>query len=1003
MVLEDDGTVEYANPAAERLFGHRAEVLRGSAVFDYLSREDVEGVTGALDKVANLRDAEVSLVLRFRFSDGSWREVEGDLSGLSEEPGVGGLVLTLGCRTGDKPSGVPYETLIQNSTDLVTVCGEDGTIRYASPSVRETLGYEPEELIGRRMVGLVHPADLEYAVGHRALLPERATVKQPPVRYGRKDGSWVHLESVTENLLANPEVAGLMVVSRDVTSRVLAEEVGRLSRRVEARVPRETAGLVAAVAQMEDHEPLLREHVESLRSIFEHAAIGIAQLGMDGDWLMVNECFREMTGFPREELLRRKFREIVHPEDRENDLRERERLVRGEVATYSVEKRCFRKDGRTVWIEMTASLVRGPSGEGRALVLVAEDITERRRSEAALRQGEEHYRAVVEQATEGIFLVDAEDGRILEANAAFRELLGYGEGEHPGDETLYDLDVRGGEEAENLSGEKCYRRKDGSVLDVEVNARTIRYDGRDVLCCVARDITGRRQVEEALRLSEERFRYLVQYASDVTTIVGIDGEVLYQSPSIRRVLGYDPEDLVGANVFGFVHPEDRERVRSVLADRAGGNRRVSAPTEFRCRHADGSWRRIEAIGSNLVDKPSVGGIVINSRDVTERKQAEASLKRNLDMLLALHEANRTLSSTLEVEEIAQRLLEIMRRVSHLDAAGVRMLAGERWERVERSVGSEELWNRVMQAPEAITARDAVARDEGPLSFRLPPGEPDGEPLVGLCLPLRTRNAIVGVLEAYGPKSLAEDGTIEILESLARQAASALENARLYEQLGEREHRLQDLVGRLLTTQEEERRRVAYEVHDGLAQVAVAAHQHLQVFARRHHWGRPRSQEDLGRILKLVRSTVTESRRIIANLRPTVLDDLGLASAISLEVENLRDSGYRIDFEEHLDDERLPTPVEIALYRVTQEALTNMQKHARTERAFVKLWRHDGWAYTEIRDWGRGFDPEKGFVGEGPGERIGLSGMRERVVLLGGDFEVQSRPGEGTTVAAGIPL
>ncbi len=153
--------------------------------------------------------------------------------------------------------------------------------------------------------------------------------------------------------------------------------------------------------------------------------------------------------------------------------------------------------------------------------------------------------------------------------------------------------------------------------------------------------------------------------------------------------------------------------------------------------------------------------------------------------------------------------------------------------------------------------------------------------VGLCLPLKAKARTVGVLEAYGPESLAERDSAKILSSLASQAASALEDARLYEELEERERELHELVGKLMGAQEEEHRRVAFEVHDGLAQVAAAAHQHLHTFARRHGPSEERGRRELERALRLVRGTVSDARRIIANLRPTALDDLGLTVAISL--------------------------------------------------------------------------------------------------------------------------
>jgi signal transduction histidine kinase len=260
----------------------------------------------------------------------------------------------------------------------------------------------------------------------------------------------------------------------------------------------------------------------------------------------------------------------------------------------------------------------------------------------------------------------------------------------------------------------------------------------------------------------------------------------------------------------------------------------------------------------------------------------------------------------------------------------------------------------------------------------------------------------------------ENDVMEILETLTSQAASALENARLYGELAEREKRLQDLVGKILVAQEEERRRVAYEVHDGLAQVAAAAHQHLQAFTQYHAPQSEEGREDLTRVSELVRQTVGEARRIIANLRPTALDDFGLKSAVRLHLDTLRAEGWRINYEESLGDERLPAATETAIFRVIQEALNNVGKHAGTKRVDLSLeWRPSGTTAPKksgkirltVRDYGRGFVPESSARGapSGPGERVGMTGMRERVTLLGGDFRVASRPGAGTLVVAEIPL
>jgi signal transduction histidine kinase len=269
--------------------------------------------------------------------------------------------------------------------------------------------------------------------------------------------------------------------------------------------------------------------------------------------------------------------------------------------------------------------------------------------------------------------------------------------------------------------------------------------------------------------------------------------------------------------------------------------------------------------------------------------------------------------------------------------------------------------------------------------------------------LRVRDRQIGVLEAYGAQPLTERANVEVLTSFASQVGSALENARLYRELAEREHRLRDLVGQVLAAQEEERRRVAYEVHDGLAQTAAAAHQLLQAFARRYPPDSAKASGNLDRALELVQQTVGEARQVIADLRPTALDDFGLPTAIRQQVQRLAGDGRRIGYEETLGEERLPSAVETALYRVAQESLTNVQKHAPSARAQVTLQRLDGSVRLRVRDWGRGFRPDDVATGDGPGERVGLSSMRERIALLGGTFEIHSEPGAGTEVVAEIPL
>jgi signal transduction histidine kinase len=286
--------------------------------------------------------------------------------------------------------------------------------------------------------------------------------------------------------------------------------------------------------------------------------------------------------------------------------------------------------------------------------------------------------------------------------------------------------------------------------------------------------------------------------------------------------------------------------------------------------------------------------------------------------------------------------------------------------------------------------------------RIRPPEPNAESLTALFLPLRIRNHTVGVLEIYGSKVVADRDVLDTLLNLTTKTASALENARLYGELAERERQLQELVGRLLFAQEEERRRIAYEVHDGPTQVAVGAYQHLQAFANMYPPNTAEGRYFLDQAVELIRRTVKESREVIANLRPAVLDEFGLATALRSQVEALRTKGWQISCEENLTNACIPSPVEVALYRVAQEALANALKHARATHIRLRLRRSRKGVRLLIRDWGVGFKPDSSQTG-GPGERVGLAAMRERVALVGGKLRIYSKEGTGSLITAEVPL
>jgi len=224
--------------------------------------------------------------------------------------------------------------------DAVVVFEIDGSLRYVSPAMERVTGYAPEELVGFVMLDMIHPEDLERVVAEGVEVWDSPGIAPPfTLRLRRKDGSWAHVELAMNNLLEDERVGGVVVIVRDVTERVRAEEeVRRLNAELERRVDERTAELRAAIAKLKENEELFRV-------AFEEAATGIALLSADGRCLRANRQFCAVTGYDRVELLGENLHRIVHPEDVRRDEGLRRGMVTGGTPDYSAEARFQRRGG----------------------------------------------------------------------------------------------------------------------------------------------------------------------------------------------------------------------------------------------------------------------------------------------------------------------------------------------------------------------------------------------------------------------------------------------------------------------------------------------------------------------------------------------------------------------------------------------------------------------------------------------------------------------------------
>ena len=632
---------------------------------------------------------------------------------------------------------------------------------------------------------------------------------------------------------------------------------------------------------------------------------------------------------------------------------------------------------------------------------------------------------LLERMTDAVVVAEAKTRRIVHWNPAAERMFGY-----PASEALRlrveTLMPRLLEEKKRITLSRDAKREHGLLLDsgAPLELPALRRDGKQIwvelslssieeagntggdeerfVLAIMRDVTERKEAETRLQEIAQRYRVLIEHIPAVTYVQEATGSnaVTYVSPQMETMLGYKPEECVAdpEHWTNILHPEDRERV---LAEDARTNE-TGEPfsMEYRQFAKDGRvvWVKDEATlvrGEDDCPKFWLGV----QYDITERKEAERRLRE-------AEVKYRTLVEQIPAVTYIQEIVEPGSRRANPTMYASPQVEAQLGYPPQAFLEDPELWIKLLHPEdrERVLAEDARTDETGE-PFRIEYRQIIRD---GRVKWIRDEAVLVkdeddhprfwqGVQHDITEAKRTEEELRRLNDDLERRVKERTAK------LADHQQQLKALVGKLMAAQEEERRRIAREVHDGLVQTAIASHLRLQTFAKDHSPPAAEGKKSLDRALELAGRTVTEARRVIEGLRPAALDDFGLSAAVRLLIEELRTEGWGVAYEDDLGEQRLPTELETALYRVAQEALANARKHAETTRARVTLESREGKLRLEVKDFGRGFDPETVPPAGGPGERMGLTGMQERIALLGGHFEIRSRAGEGTTVLAKLPL
>ena len=402
-------------------------------------------------------------------------------------------------------------------------------------------------------------------------------------------------------------------------------------------------GTTQDITERKEAEDSLRASEARFRAIFEVSSVGMCQAApLSGKLLNVNRGFCEMTGYSEVELLDRPFSELTHPEDRPRTVEQFSRLVRGEIPEYRDEKRYICKDGRVIWADVTVNLIHDLNLNPLRTVAVIQDITERKQAEETLRASEDRFRSLVEQASDGIFVSDAQ-GHYIEVNSAACRMLGYTRNE------LLNLSIpdviapqeipRIAPEVARFAGgvvvtsEWLFRRKDGSLFAGEVSGRQL---SNGSLQAILRDITERKAAEQALRYQLHLTQSIAEKSTDSIFVNDAEGRVTFMNPEAERVFGYAREELIGRPLHNVLHhttpdghPYPMDECPLCRVYRTGETIRNHEAVFF---HKDGAPVYVTASNATLESDGQQVGAVLVLHDVTERKTAEVALARSQKQL-----------------------------------------------------------------------------------------------------------------------------------------------------------------------------------------------------------------------------------------------------------------------------------------------------------------------------------------------------------------------------------
>jgi PAS domain S-box-containing protein len=944
--IDKDGRFKLVNREWERTLGWSMEEIVNQDI-DVLRKQypDPEDHQNVLEFIANASAKWAKFKTRTRDGrviDTAWATVR-----LSDGTSIGiGQDIT----DQERAQGALLEShnfqraIVEGSPDAVFVKDRQGRYQMINSAGAALVGKSVDEIIGRDDTNVFSPEtsrkimrhDQEVMTSGKAQTFEETNVAAGVTR------TYLTTKDVYRD--SKGAVVGLIGIARDISGRKRAEE------------------------RLQEYE----KAVEGLDDM-------IAVVDRDYRYLLANRAFLRYRGLERDQLVGHLVSEVLDKNVFEEVIKQKlDECLEGKTVNYELRYTYPEIGERDLFISYFP--VEGPGGVDR-VACVLRDITERKRAEEALRESEERFSKAFHSSPAAMSISLLEDGRLVEVNSAFLQLTGFDQSEVLGLTTLelglwvspdhritvtQTLRERGA--VREL--ETRLRKKSGEVRNVLLSVEVIELRAKPCVLGIVQDVTDRKRTEEALRASEERYRDLVENAHDIIYSHDFDGNYTSVNKAVKQITGYSRDEALKMNLAQVVAPEYLEQARSMIRRKLAGEKETVYDLEIIAK--DGRRIPIE-VNTKLIHQGGVPvGIHGIARDVTERKRVQKELRESEERYRDLVENSTELICTHDLDGL----------ILSANRASIKVLGYDEKEYVGKANLRTILPVEVRDQFDDYLAR--LRRD----------GVASGVMLA------QTSTGERRIWEYHN--TLRTEGVAKpIVRGMARDIT---ERRQAEEQIKATSAQLRALSASLRSAREEEGTRIARELHDELGSALTGLKLDLEevqmsLSGHRGQLTTAALQQKLASMTGLVDTTIDALKRISAELRPSVLDDLGLVAAIEWQCQQFAArSGISCQCHSLIENVDLTRDRATAVFRVLQEALTNILRHARATRVTITIQEEAGEFVFEVRDDGRGITDEE----RANPRSLGLTGMRERVYLAGGTIDIMASAGIGTVLTVRVP-